>query len=70
MAGGLNAYGFAGGDPVNFGDAFGLTPDDCKGFWSCLAEFGQMTGQGFAAGADIEQYVAVHEYGGHVSPPG
>ena len=25
LAGGLNAYGFAGGDPVNFSDPFGLT---------------------------------------------
>jgi RHS repeat-associated protein len=24
LAGGLNAYGFAGGDPVSYGDAFGL----------------------------------------------
>ena len=27
LAGGLNLYGFAGGDPVNFGDPFGLCPD-------------------------------------------
>lgn len=27
MAGGLNAYGFANGDPVNFSDPFGLWPD-------------------------------------------
>jgi len=26
LAGGLNLYGFAGGDPVNFGDPFGLRP--------------------------------------------
>ena len=26
MAGGANAYGFAGGDPVNFSDPFGLCP--------------------------------------------
>ncbi|MGH7562551.1 MAG: RHS repeat-associated core domain-containing protein [Gemmatimonadales bacterium] len=26
LAGGLNLYGFAGGDPVNFGDPFGLCP--------------------------------------------
>ena len=26
MAGGLNLYGFAGGDPVNFSDPFGLCP--------------------------------------------
>jgi RHS repeat-associated protein len=27
LAGGLNAYGFAGGDPVNYSDPFGLCPD-------------------------------------------
>jgi RHS repeat-associated protein len=27
LAGGMNLYGFAGGDPVNFQDPFGLTPD-------------------------------------------
>ena len=28
LAGGMNLYGFAGGDPVNFSDPFGLSPDD------------------------------------------
>ena len=28
LAGGLNLYGFAGGDPVNFSDPFGLCPPD------------------------------------------
>jgi hypothetical protein len=27
LAGGLNLYGFAGGDPVNFSDPFGLCPN-------------------------------------------
>jgi RHS repeat-associated protein len=27
LAGGVNLYGFAGGDPVNFSDPFGLCPD-------------------------------------------
>ena len=30
IAGGANVYGFAGGDPVNFGDPFGLWPDPLK----------------------------------------
>ncbi|HEX9743506.1 MAG TPA: RHS repeat-associated core domain-containing protein, partial [Nitrospiraceae bacterium] len=29
LAGGLNLYGFAGGDPINFSDPFGLCPE-CK----------------------------------------
>jgi RHS repeat-associated protein len=37
LAGGLNAYGFAGGDPVNFSDPFGLCPE-CAAVG--LAEFG------------------------------
>jgi RHS repeat-associated protein len=28
IAGGLNVYGYAGGDPINYGDPFGLSP--CK----------------------------------------
>ncbi len=50
LAGGLNAYGFAGGDPVNFSDPFGLCPGingtlsllDCpRGYVSLI---GEMTG--------------------------
>jgi RHS repeat-associated protein len=29
LAGGMNLYGFANGDPVNFSDPFGLCPDLC-----------------------------------------
>jgi RHS repeat-associated protein len=32
LAGGLNLYGFAGGDPVNFSDPFGLCPRVTYGF--------------------------------------
>jgi len=31
LAGGINLYGFAGGDPVNFSDPFGLCPKDQGG---------------------------------------
>jgi murein DD-endopeptidase MepM/ murein hydrolase activator NlpD len=31
LAGGLNLYGFADGDPVNFSDPFGLCPEDITG---------------------------------------
>ena len=31
LAGGLNLYGFAGGDPVNFGDPLGLCPEKMGG---------------------------------------
>jgi hypothetical protein len=32
LAGGLNAYGFAGGDPISFRDPFGLCPEKP---WEC-----------------------------------
>jgi hypothetical protein len=34
LAGGLNLYGFAGGDPINFSDPFGL----CKPWPECLVQ--------------------------------
>ena len=40
LAGGLNLYGFAGSNPANFSDPFGLCPphndnlSDCTGFWT------------------------------------
>jgi RHS repeat-associated protein len=41
LAGGLNLYGFANGDPVNFGDPFGLCP------WCVGAGIGAATGAGY-----------------------
>jgi hypothetical protein len=48
LAGGLNLYGFAGGDPVNFSDPFGLSPDCKRNPARCLL---QRTLQGAAGGA-------------------
>jgi hypothetical protein len=31
LAGGLNLYGYAGGDPINFSDPFGLCPTEVTG---------------------------------------
>jgi RHS repeat-associated protein len=39
LAGGLNLYGFAGGDPVNFSDPFGLCPEHITGV-PCIPEAG------------------------------
>ena len=51
LAGGLNLYGFAAGDPVNYGDPFGLCPPadqnpyDCPGKMGALVMLGQMAPQ-------------------------
>jgi hypothetical protein len=37
LAGGLNLYGFAGGDPANFSDPFGLCPNRLAGGLGALA---------------------------------
>lgn len=39
IAGGLNLYGYAGGDPINYSDPFGLEGCrlDAKAFY-CIAE--------------------------------
>lgn len=53
LAGGMNSYGFANGDPVNFSDPFGLCPPEdsnfgpgCPGYFTVLG-----AGLGAAAGA-------------------
>ncbi len=54
LAGGLNLYGFANGDPVNFSDPFGLCPvpaDDCPfGYWT---SFGATAGLATGAAAGL-----------------
>ena len=48
LAGGLNAYGYANGDPVNYSDPFGLCPpqdnnlNDCPGKTGALVQLGRM----------------------------
>ena len=55
LAGGLNAYGFGGGDPISFSDPLGTCPPEdsdfgpsCSGWWSLALE-----AVGAAAGAVI-----------------
>ncbi|MFQ5745399.1 MAG: RHS repeat-associated core domain-containing protein, partial [Acidobacteriota bacterium] len=62
LAGGLNLYGFANGDPVNFSDPFGLMPD-CKGFFGCVVEFLKFEARGFAAGADVRNVLRTEDEG-------
>jgi len=50
IAGGLNTYGYAGGDPINFSDPFGLCP--------CLAALG-LAWAAVELGASIADGVAV-----------
>jgi RHS repeat-associated protein len=42
LAGGLNLYGFAAGDPVNFGDPFGLCPKEPRNMADALVCIGQL----------------------------
>jgi RHS repeat-associated protein len=56
LAGGANLYGFAGGDPVNFSDPFGLCADEdwkCKLVKALYEVTGAVVGgaAGFAGGA-------------------
>jgi len=39
IAGGLNLYGYANGDPINFSDPFGLSPCDDELFSNCPTLF-------------------------------
>src|SRR5204863_2662901 len=51
LAGGLNLYGFAGGDPVNFSDPFGLCILNLpcsQGFVDAVAGFGDAASFGLS----------------------
>jgi RHS repeat-associated protein len=58
LAGGLNLYGFANGDPINFSDPFGLCvfPRSSESCFQLLANWGARTGRGWAVnlGAFLE----------------
>ena len=73
LAGGLNLYGFAGGDPINFWDPFGLCkdangndlpPDQCR---SVTAAEGQSIRTGdFAGSNDFVSVAAGDAQGGDI----
>jgi uncharacterized protein RhaS with RHS repeats len=56
IAGGLNVYGFAGGDPVSYSDPYGLTCLPCITTNLTVLRFvdayAKMEVKGFRAGAD------------------
>lgn len=53
LGGGLNAYGFAGGDPVNYDDPFGLTP-----WWTAAAVAARILASTSVAANTAEGYLA------------
>jgi uncharacterized protein RhaS with RHS repeats len=62
IAGGLNLYGYANGDPINFGDPFGLCPDGCVlegavllGFAAAASTSFLLLTEGEALGSALEQ---------------
>ena len=64
LAGGINLYGFANGDPVNFSDPFGLMACDppdkpCRDFdaGDASAVFQQLSGMGPAMERDIVSFL-------------
>jgi RHS repeat-associated protein len=50
VAGGLNLYGYAGGDPANLRDPFGLCPSEMRANTICLAMFIEGEVAGFLVG--------------------
>jgi RHS repeat-associated protein len=65
LAGGLNAYGFAGGDPVNFSDPFGLCTK-ADGWKDCENMISALQGEYIVAAAvrSGEWTYSQHPYGG------
>lgn len=67
MAGGMNLYGYAGGDPINNSDPFGLCPDPARP--ECeeggVVAVGLSAGFAFSTiGANVEVGVAVNRKSG------
>jgi uncharacterized protein RhaS with RHS repeats len=54
IAGGLNLYGYANGDPINFSDPLGLRAegDECDGFVACARQFLKNQWEGFTTPLD------------------
>ena len=63
LGGGVNLYGFAGGDPVNHSDPFGLCPICLAGAAAGTAEGAAAAGAVAAAAAAAAAYVARHAEG-------
>ena len=77
VAGGLNAYGFGSGDPINLGDPFGMCPKEIRGSKDLCYKWNQQqvsraletiseedaTGNGYAVGrtSDQEEIVGIND---------
>ena len=64
MAGGLNLYGFANGDPINFSDPFGLCPEYLTGR-PCLNPLIDMSGPPTLRADGNGGYLAARDGGPH-----
>jgi len=65
LAGGMNVYGYANGDPVNYADPFGLCPNRTAGGWGSLQCALEDIGAGGRvalrnAGASLKQFWSDH----------
>jgi gas vesicle protein len=61
LAGGLNAYGFAGGDPVNYSDPFGLchaNDEQCLAMVASYSAAGATTGFYLGGGTGVLETVS------------
>jgi RHS repeat-associated protein len=69
LAGGMNAYGFAGGDPVNFSDPFGLCtdPQDPKCAQGTIVSVGASGGAAFGPGANGSVSININTTTGYMN---
>ena len=58
MAGGLNLYGYAGGDPINHHDPFGLTCEKIKGTTAPCELFGAIWAEASGASGGTQSSMA------------
>ncbi len=60
LAGGINQYAFAGGDPINGADPIGLSPGECELYWLRSTHYTQRNAETGTVEQEWDAYAPLH----------